>query len=464
MKKVLLLAASLLAASFADAAEQNIFPYGPATGPYFLCDDRVVEDRWLVERFAVPPTRYSDAPILTRDKPWEGTGPHSGGAVLFDPDQKKYLMWYSVWNSHAYYNKLPFSYNVCYAESTDGLVWTKPSLGVFDYEGSKDNNIIKLGTDKTQNIDVCFNPKPGVYPGKFLALHNQKGGLFISHSDDGKTFTFLQEAPAISYHSDTHNNFEYDEVRDHWFLYCRPRAYAGYHKRRVSIVESDDLRTWTHDRTILVPTETDIPEFYGMVVFRRGDLFFGLLQRYVKATGFMDCELAWSSDGTHWQQIPTHAAFAGRGPEGAWDHGMTLLESPVFVDDEIRFYYGGAPLPHDTKEENVWGVGLMKSERDRLIGLRPSSSEEGVILTRPFNPSNAKLAVNAIIRKSIHAELRTDNGKPIDGFKFDDCDPVMATGFKQPITWKGKQIADCAEPLVRVKFRLTDADLFTFQL
>ncbi|MBI5091502.1 MAG: hypothetical protein HZB26_03560 [Candidatus Hydrogenedentes bacterium] len=436
-----------------------------AKGPYFFCDDRVVEDRWLLERFVVPPVRHPKNPLIVRDKPWEGTGPHMGGSVILDPQDHTYKMWYSVWNRHAYENKLPFSYNVCYAESDDGIAWRKPDLGVFDCEGSTVNNCIKLGTDKTQNIDVCLNPKPSAYPGRFLALHNQKGGLFFSSSDDGKTFKWLWDTPALSYHSDTHNNVVYDEVRDRWLLFCRPRAYAGYHKRRVSLTVSNDLQHWPHERTILVPSETDTPEFYGMTVFRRGDLFFGALQLYDKSTGYMQAELAWSGDGEHWSQVATHPIFVSRGPDGAWDAGMAMVaESPVVVGDEMRFYYGGFPLPHDTREENVAAIGLMTSERDRLVGVRPNSSEPGTIMTRPFEVKRRGLTLNAKVQGEVRAELRTDNNKAIAGYSFDDCDPVTASGFAVPVTWKGQPLAECAESEARIVFRLTRAELFTFDL
>ena len=31
---------------------------------------------------------------------------------------------------------------MCYAESDDGIHWRKPSLGIVEFEGSKDNNIV----------------------------------------------------------------------------------------------------------------------------------------------------------------------------------------------------------------------------------------------------------------------------------------------------------------------------------
>ena len=450
--------------SLAAAADAN-YRITAAHGPYFVCDRRVVEDYWNVERFVSPLVRHTRNPLIVREFPWEGTGPHMGGSVLRDPEKGRFRMWYSVFNRHAYDDKLPFSYNVCYAESDDGLTWRKPVLGVFHYEGSTSNNCISLGTDKTQNIDVCLNPTPGKFPGRFLATHNQKGGVFVSTSDDGFTFRRLNQQPAISYHSDTHNNFVFDDTRGRWLLFCRPRAYAGDHKRRVALQTSLDLRTWTHERTILVPTETEAQEYYGMAVFSRGDLFFGVVQIYDRTTGLLHAELAWSGDGEHWDMLPKHPALLGVGPKGAWDAGMVLLaESPVVVGDEMWFYYGGFPLPHDTKQENVGAIGLATAERERLIGMRPRGDGPGTILTRPFAPGGRRLIVNARIQGRLTGELRTDGNKPIAGFALGDCAAVTQTGFARELRWKGGGLSDCPEPEVRVLFRLEDAELFTFEL
>jgi predicted GH43/DUF377 family glycosyl hydrolase len=437
-----------------------------AKGPYFLCDDRVTEDRWLMERFTVPLRKHSGNPLVVKEYDWEGTGPLMGGSVLYDADDEVFRMWYCVWNSHNYFNRLPFSYNMCYAESKDGIQWEKPALGVFEHEPDPRNNCIRAGTDKTQNMDICLNPRPDKYPGKFLAIHNQKGGVFVSYSEDGKTFTFLHDSPAIPYHSDTHNNFVYDEVRDRWLLFCRPRAYAGDHKRRVSMQESKDLLNWTHERTILVPTETEKPEFYGMGVFRRGDLFWGVLKVYDRATGFMHAELAWSGDGKHWNQVATHPAFLERGPEGAWDHGMVLLtESPVIVGDEMRFYYGGAPKDHNSKD-NPFSIGLATGERDRLVGLRPSGDAPGYVLTRPLLLADAaELFVNIVVSGnggSVRVELRDDDNHVLEGFSLEDSDPVNTTGYAQPVTWQGQPIGAAPSQEIRIRFEATNAQIFAF--
>lgn len=459
---VALIVGSLLAPS--HAADQPPYQVGAAKGPYFVVDERVVEDRWLVERFVVPPVRAAQNPLITKSHDWEGTGPHAGGSVLLDPDTGRLQMWYSVFNREAYDNRRPFSYNVCYAESPDGLAWDRPPLGVFDHKESTENNCIRLGTDKTQNIDVCLNPRPDRWPGKYLSIHNQKGGVFVSWSDDGHTFQRLFETPAIAYHSDTHNNFVYDEVRDRWLLYCRHRAYVGYHKRRVSLQTSSDLEKWTHEETILIPTETEIPEYYGMTVFRRGDLFFGIVQIYNNDTGLMHGELAWSGDGRHWDFLPTHPAFITLGEPGSWDGGMVLpMECPVDVGDELRFYYGGFQLDHHAAI-NPCGIGLLTAERDRIAGLRPDPDEPGLIMTRPVATADAQLTINAKIRGSITAELRTDNNKPIPGFTFAECAPMREGGFAVPVRWTSGELAASPESHARIVFRLENAELFTFSL
>ena len=100
----------------------------PAKGPYFVVDDRIIEDRWMIERFVVPFEKYSNNPVVEKELPWEGSGPLMGGTVLFDKKANLYKMWYLVWDEHAYFNKLPYSYNICYAESKDGMKWEKPAL------------------------------------------------------------------------------------------------------------------------------------------------------------------------------------------------------------------------------------------------------------------------------------------------------------------------------------------------
>src|SRR5215208_5854782 len=72
-------------------------------------------------------------PIVRREKPWE-TMAISGNTLIREGD--KYRLWASSQKSAT--EKFG-----CYFESTDGKTWTRPDLGLVEYEGSKQNNLYK---------------------------------------------------------------------------------------------------------------------------------------------------------------------------------------------------------------------------------------------------------------------------------------------------------------------------------
>lgn len=79
--------------------------------------------------------------VLKHDAPWEGSG--CGYHSLFK-DGDKYRMYYKAYHLDVETGKLNDKTHplfCCYAESGDGLAWTKPKLGLYEFNGSKDNNI-----------------------------------------------------------------------------------------------------------------------------------------------------------------------------------------------------------------------------------------------------------------------------------------------------------------------------------
>ena len=91
----------------------------------------------------------SGGKVLSFDKPWEGTT--SAYQTVFK-DGDIYRMYYRG-SSHAGYTfpsllepgevPIPVHEQVaCYVESKDGIHWTRPSLGLIEFQGSKDNNIV----------------------------------------------------------------------------------------------------------------------------------------------------------------------------------------------------------------------------------------------------------------------------------------------------------------------------------
>ncbi len=91
-------------------------------------------------RFTLNPARRAER-VLHATDPW---APAGLGWVTVIQEGDDFRMWYEVWT---YVEQIPGHWmsRLCYAVSKDGIHWTKPRLGQFEFEGSKDNNIIALG-------------------------------------------------------------------------------------------------------------------------------------------------------------------------------------------------------------------------------------------------------------------------------------------------------------------------------
>jgi len=77
---------------------------------------------------------------------------------LYDPEEKVFKIWYlpRVWKSNYQ--------GWCYAVSRDGYTWEKPDLGLYEYNGSKKNNIlncIAMASTLPTNC-ISLSPRPSL--------------------------------------------------------------------------------------------------------------------------------------------------------------------------------------------------------------------------------------------------------------------------------------------------------------
>src|SRR6185369_8502437 len=125
-----------------------------AQSPHHLGVERqlFVDDHWIeassgLRRVIHQVTKYEDNPIVLPVKPWEGQYTLLYGTVLHDEQEGIWKMWYSTMNHFRYINFIfPESTYLCYATSKDGIHWQKPALGIVDYRGTRENNIVLEGT------------------------------------------------------------------------------------------------------------------------------------------------------------------------------------------------------------------------------------------------------------------------------------------------------------------------------
>ena len=120
----------------------------------FLFDDTWVDRKSGVQRTLGRPRKNTE-PVLKPIMPWEGDFAGSG-PILFDSEEQKFKMWYRASVATTTNQDLPQNESiplsdrntggqrnfVCYAESKHGFEWTRPNVGQFEFEGTRENNIL----------------------------------------------------------------------------------------------------------------------------------------------------------------------------------------------------------------------------------------------------------------------------------------------------------------------------------
>ena len=82
--------------------------------------------------------KHRKNPLVVPDTAAEGEAVVLGGTVRYDEGSQQFRMWYQGVDK--------VTYHLLYAESTDGVDWSKPNLNTFQIlpRGEKDNNIFML--------------------------------------------------------------------------------------------------------------------------------------------------------------------------------------------------------------------------------------------------------------------------------------------------------------------------------
>ena len=172
-------------------------PAANAEQTYLTLDRRNIVRADPAVRLTLAPVRKSQRnPLLTEQRKWEMRFDNMGPNVWHDRDAGKWRAWYSSFTScsHPGMNHTPQccqatasdctvthpteghgnrAFALLYAESMDGLSWVKPSLGLVEFEGSTDNNMVG-GLNETTGTSVILDTSGGT--GKWKSFGCRKVG------------------------------------------------------------------------------------------------------------------------------------------------------------------------------------------------------------------------------------------------------------------------------------------------
>ncbi len=114
---------------------------------FFSFDDVSIPWRDNLKLSLEQPKRYPGNPVLKSGPPGSVD---CNGAILYGTvfeDGGKLRMWYIAWPQpdKRYAKDTSWPHRpIAYAESSDGIHWDKPKLGLVEFCGSKDNNLVSI--------------------------------------------------------------------------------------------------------------------------------------------------------------------------------------------------------------------------------------------------------------------------------------------------------------------------------
>ncbi|HEY3412093.1 MAG TPA: hypothetical protein VGM51_03440 [Armatimonadota bacterium] len=473
-----LLSIVIFAVPAVGAAAQPVDPLaGSAPFRRLFLDAMVVEESNNLARVFHAAEKYPGNPVIRKDKPWEGWGPYLYGTVL--PDGGKLRMWYQcIGNDSA---------DVCYAESMDGIHWTKPDLGIVDYKGSTKNNIVAPnGVCHIPSVIRLTNPASA---DKRWAMYGYAGsaGSAVAYSADGLHWNW-DRSP------DQKHLFATSDVTNFFHDPYTNRFTATYktmnrRHRAVGVAISDDGLKWRKPVDGAVfgadDLDPDATQVYGMPAFPYQGLYVGIPwiyhARWIKYGKYtkpevmyeaqegsartVDVQLAWSHDLLQWTRTPDRAPFIPLGPEGSWDSKMVYTaRAPVLVGDRLFFYFSGYDTIHDDDAQAKGAIGLATLRLDGFCSMEAGDTEGWLICRREvFNTPT--VTVNAKCGKGgyVTAELLDRSDKVIPGFSRSDCAPFTGDSVRHEMTWNTKAFPkSLIDKDKKVRFFLKNADLYAY--
>lgn len=473
-------------------------------GRQLFVDDFLIEKNNLNREFHQPvvmenPVFEPQTPLELNDGYCSCACPFSDG-IFYDDEDKKFKMWYQAGWFDA----------VGYAESDDGIHWKRLSE---IYPDRKEDRVIphEFGTMRDgaamwldyETVDPSERYKMMVFYRKFdfevkyyhrkpKHSHDIPGSvppiekLILYKSANGIDWTEMGQTG----HSGDNTTFFYNPFVKKWVFSLRTFSSLDSRIRTRGYYETDDFfkgSQWNAE-DIRFWSRTDIydapdpklgyyTQLYNLDATPYESLMLGVFSVFMgppnniceltKMPKINDLKLAYSRDGFHWDR-PSYDNFisSSRKP-GTWNYGYAHSPNGVclVVGDEIFFYasfFSGASPNFGTHKYSGGNLGLAKLRRDGFASLTDQGNG-GEILTKKLEHRGKYLFVNAACETGVvFAEILDEDGNIIEGFSKNDCIPICTDSTKVQMKWKNRKLEELGSNIIRIRFYLKDASLYSF--
>ena len=464
-------------------------------GKQLFIDDYIIEKLDRAEKILNQPTKHQNNPLIVPDKPWEPPT-FNRGSTIYDEEENIYKMWY------VYYDETGLKQRVCYATSLDGIKWDKPIIN------KKEQSNVIAAIKATNPPCIMKDPTERDPKKRYKMLYGdyEKGSktaycTSAAYSPDGIHWTPEPENPLIP-HSDTLSCPIWDPQRNRYAAYLR---FGPPNRRLIAMTSSEDFIHWSPKITVLNHTKMDddtgygYTSLYGMKVMLYEGAYIGLIEAYRGETispipkeeeewrDKTNEQLAFSRDGLiwmrvgpngairdaelseerNWKQIAKKGAFIPWGRHKVdWDWGgIWSFQQPLVIGDQIKIYYLGQSGRHwasyhgDTVKA---GIGLATLRLDGFVSIDAASAGTMTTKLLVFVGDTIELNANAA-GGSIRVEALDAEGKVIEGFSREDCQPITTDNVRHILKWKGNDNCQLiqARP-IKLKFYMERSRLYSF--
>ena len=444
------------------------------------------------------PTRREIA--IQYNEPWEGNA--SGYSTIIQ-DGDVYHMFY---RGHKYIVddkqlRQAQSEVTCYAHSSDGIHWTKPKLGLFDWQGSKENNIIFLGSPESHNFAPFIDTNPACpAEERFKAIGGTvtSKGLWTFKSADGIHWSRKSDKAVVTKGAfDSHNACFWDTKTKRYMMYVRYFSDGEFKGlRSIGVAFSTDFETWTDPVGITYSNSPPQQMYTNQILpyYRASHILVGFPTRYVArllndhgktlepivlrdkltiayercATDLTDGLFMASRNGQSFMRWDE--AFLRPGPESAghWVYGDNYQAYGLW---ETKSDINGAPNNISMHfSEHAWLNDLHRQRRyiirlDGFVSLHAPLAG-GELITKPVTFTGQQLSVNYSTSAAggLYVELQDLAGQPLAGFSREDCLEHYGDSTEQVIRWKsGTDVSTLVGKPIRIRFILKDGDLYSYR-
>lgn len=453
------------------------------------------------------PEKHPENPVLRRGPP---DSPDAKGVQFYGSiirEQDKFRLWYVAFDDDTGNKVASERWRAAYAESSDGIHWTKPNLGLVEFRGSKNNNLIRttpspLGFVNVKVLSEPEEPDPSrrykISGHVYFRDKRRLGTLAPFVSTDGLDWKMVKES-AVTKNAELQKkdlvlppvHFEPSGGLYKWdgLYYASGQnsmnAASPYHGRVARAYHSPDFISWsetssiamirTAQHTLLGAGRSREGEqvHEGLSVWNRRNVLLGIFGIWHGAKEWkdvtIDLGLALSNDGISFREPAHEWIFLHRGKDGEWDQGG-LIQGQGFenVGDQTLIYYGAWDPRHWTEEPERGGVGIALLPRDRFGDLvveeagkgpgdyqLPEITSEFVTAPVPLKEASAWQFYANADRLGPEARLKIElldaQTHPLPGYSGKEAATVETSGFQTPVSWGGKTRLESLPERIRLK-------------